>query len=134
MMSVLQRWWHRARTRAQQRLGFARPDRREARVRLRVVLALAVLVGVSTGCIVAAFAAVFRAPLTGIVFALEVPYTQDLARRALLPALVAASTSYVTFVALLGTGRIFEISGGAAFDLRDLLGGFVVGLLCGALA
>ena len=82
----------------------------------------------------AGIAAVFRAPLTGIVFALEVPYTQDLARRALLPALVAASTSYVTFVALLGTGRIFEISGGAAFDLRDLLGGFVVGLLCGTLA
>ena len=55
-------------------------------------------------------------------------------RRALLPALVAASTSYLTYVALLGTGRIFEVSGGAAFDLRDLLGGFVVGLLCGTLA
>ncbi len=81
----------------------------------------------------AGIAAVFRAPLTGIVFALEVPYTQDLARRALLPALIAASTSYVTLVALLGTGRIFETSGGAAFDLRDLVGGFVVGLLCGAL-
>ncbi|MEX2100679.1 MAG: chloride channel protein [Acidimicrobiia bacterium] len=82
----------------------------------------------------AGIAAVFRAPLTGIVFALEVPYTQDLARRALLPALVAASASYVTFVALLGTGRIFQIPGGAAFDLRDLVGGFVVGLLCGGLA
>jgi CIC family chloride channel protein len=82
----------------------------------------------------AGIAAVFRAPLTGIVFALEVPYTQDIARRALLPALVAASTSYLTFVALLGTGRIFENSGGAAFDLRDLVGGFAVGLLCGALA
>ena len=68
------------------------------------------------------------------MFALEVPYTQDLARRALLPALIAASTSYITYVALLGTGRIFETSGGAAFDLRDLLGGFAVGLACGALA
>ncbi len=82
----------------------------------------------------AGIAAVFRAPLTGIVFALEVPYTQDLARRALLPALVAASASYVTFVALLGTGRIFDVGGGAAFDLRDLAGGFAVGLVCGALA
>ncbi len=62
------------------------------------------------------------------------PYTQDVARRALLPALIAASTSYVTYVALLGTGRIFAISGGAAFDTRDLVGGFAVGLLCGALA
>ncbi len=82
----------------------------------------------------AGIAAVFRAPLTGVVFALEVPYTQDLARRALLPALIAASTSYITFVALLGTGRLFETSGGAPFDLRDLVGGFVVGLICGALA
>ena len=64
----------------------------------------------------AGIAAVFRAPLTGVVFALEVPYTQDVARRALLPALIAASTSYVTYVALLGTGRIFAISGGAPFD------------------
>ena len=82
----------------------------------------------------AGIAAVFRAPLTGVVFALEVPYTQDVARRALLPALIAASTSYITYVVLLGTGRIFETSGGAAFDLRDLLGGFAVGLACGALA
>ncbi|MEX1009431.1 MAG: chloride channel protein [Acidimicrobiia bacterium] len=257
-MSALRRWWQRGRAHAQQRFGVARPDLREVGLRLRVVLGLAALVGVSTGCIVAAFdkvvrdgmfawvlrqpvalaaaipalgltvavlvarapghgdtattdayvrtyherggtlrvqdlwakllecaatlgsggalgyegpallsgatlgswaesrfmqrfrqddakvlmvagaaagiAAVFRAPLTGIVFALEVPYTQDLARRALLPALVGASTSYLTFVALLGTGRIFEISGGAAFDLRDLLGGFAVGVLCGALA
>ncbi len=79
-------------------------------------------------------AAVFRAPLTGVVFALEVPYTQDLARRALLPALIASSTSYITYVVLLGTGRIFETSGDAAFDLRDLLGGFAVGLACGVLA
>ncbi len=82
----------------------------------------------------AGIAAVFRAPLTGVVFALEVPYTQDVARRALLPALIAASTSYVTYVALLGTGRIFAISGGAAFDTRDLVGGFAVGFLCGGLA
>ncbi len=82
----------------------------------------------------AGIAAVFRAPLTGVVFALEVPYTQDLARRALIPALIAASSSYITYVVLLGTGRIFETTGGAAFDLRDLAGGFAVGLACGALA
>lgn len=82
----------------------------------------------------AGIAAVFRAPLTGVVFALEVPYTQDLARRALLPALVAASTSYITFAVLLGTGRILATSGGAAFDMRDLVGGFILGVLCGGLA
>lgn len=82
----------------------------------------------------AGVAAVFKAPLTGIVFALEVPYTQDLARRALLPALVAASASYLTFVTLFGTAPVLTIQGSAPFDLRDLAGGLVVGLLGGLLA
>ncbi len=82
----------------------------------------------------AGVAAVFKAPLTGIVFALEVPYTQDIARRALLPALVAAGTSYLSFVALLGTAPVLSVGGYAPFDLRDLLGGVVVGVVCGVLA
>jgi CIC family chloride channel protein len=71
----------------------------------------------------AGVAAVFKAPLTGIVFALEVPYTQDVARRALLPALVAAGTSYLSFVAIMGTDPILSAGGAAPFDIRDLLGG-----------
>ena len=38
----------------------------------------------------AGVAAIFKAPATGAIFALEVPYRDDLARRMLLPALVAA--------------------------------------------
>jgi CIC family chloride channel protein len=82
----------------------------------------------------AGIAAVFKAPLTGIVFALEVPYTQDIARRALLPALVAAGTSYLTFVAFLGTSPVLSVGGASPFDMRDLLGGIAVGVMCGALA
>ena len=47
----------------------------------------------------AGVAAIFKAPATGAIFAIEVPYQDDLARRMLLPALVAAATSYLTFVA-----------------------------------
>ena len=43
----------------------------------------------------AGIAAIFKAPATGAVFALEVPYQDDLARRMLLPALVAAASGYV---------------------------------------
>src|SRR5690606_20074439 len=68
----------------------------------------------------AGVAAVFKAPLTGVVFALEVPYRADLARRALLPCLVAAGASYVTFAALLGTEPLLRTGGSAPFDLRDL--------------
>lgn len=82
----------------------------------------------------AGVAAVFKAPLTGIVFAMEVPYRQDLARRSLLPALVAAATSYLVFVSLLGTEPVLRTGGTAPFDRRDLLGGLAIGLICGALA
>lgn len=82
----------------------------------------------------AGVAAVFKAPLTGVIFALEVPYRSDLARRALLPCLVAAGSAYVTYVALVGTEPLLSTGGAAPFDLRDLGGGLVLGLLCGLLA
>lgn len=82
----------------------------------------------------AGVAAVFKAPLTGVIFALEVPYRSDLARRALLPSLVAAGSAYVTFVAIVGTAPLLPSGGTAPFDLRDLGGGLVLGLVCGVLA
>ena len=45
----------------------------------------------------AGVAAIFKAPATGAVFALEVPYQDDLARRMLLPALVASASGYLVF-------------------------------------
>ena len=39
--------------------------------------------------------AIFKAPATGAVFALESPYQDDLARRMLLPALVGSATGYL---------------------------------------
>ncbi len=79
----------------------------------------------------AGVAAIFKAPATGMVFALEVPYRQDLARRMLLPAMFSAATSYVVFVAVNGTTPLFPVSGTAPFDLRDLGGAAVLGLLAG---
>jgi CIC family chloride channel protein len=80
----------------------------------------------------AGVAAIFKAPATGAVFALEVPYRDDNARRMLLPALLAAACGYLTFVALLGTEPIFAVSGTPPFGLRELGGAVVLGLLCGA--
>jgi CIC family chloride channel protein len=77
---------------------------------------------------------VFKAPLTGVIFALEVPYRADLARRALLPSLVAAGSAYVTFVAIIGTAPLLSTGGAAPFDLRDLGGGLALGVVCGLLA
>ncbi len=82
----------------------------------------------------AGVAAIFKAPVTGLVFALEVPYHEDIARRLLLPAGLAAAAGYVTFAALAGTEPLLPVSGTAPFDLRDLGGAAALGLVCGAAA
>jgi len=80
----------------------------------------------------AGVAAIFKTPLTGALFAIEVPYQQDQARRVALPALIGASTSYVTFVLLRGAAPLIPVAGAPAFDIPDLLGALAVGILCGA--
>jgi CBS domain-containing protein len=65
------------------------------------------------------------------VFALEVPYQEDFARRMLLPAGIASAVSYVTFVSIAGTDPLFSVAGTPPFDLRDLGGAALLGVLCG---
>jgi CIC family chloride channel protein len=79
----------------------------------------------------AGIAAIFKAPATGALFALEVPYQEDTASHALLPALVAAATSYLTYVAFYGTAPLLNSAGNPSFDARDLLGSLALGLVCG---
>ncbi|MCB1014886.1 MAG: chloride channel protein [Acidimicrobiales bacterium] len=79
----------------------------------------------------AGVAAIFKAPATGAIFALESPYRDDNARRMLLPALLAAATGYLSAVTLLGTEPLFSVEGTPPFDLRELGGAVVLGLLCG---
>ena len=79
----------------------------------------------------AGMAAVFRAPLTGLVFALEMPYKDDLAHEALLPSLIASVVSYATLIAFLGSATLFDFKGQARFSSRDLLFSALLGLGCG---
>jgi CIC family chloride channel protein len=48
----------------------------------------------------AGVAAIFQTPATGVLFALEAPYRDDIAHRALLPALIASAASYLTFISM----------------------------------
>ena len=75
----------------------------------------------------AGVAAIFKAPATGAVFALEVPYRGDFARRMLLPALVAAAAGYLVLAWINGTDPLFPIDGNATFGFRDLTGAALVG-------
>jgi CIC family chloride channel protein len=79
----------------------------------------------------AGVAAIFKAPATGAVFALEVPYRDDTARHMLLPALLAAAAGYLSFVALMGIEPLFTVDGTPPFDYRELGGAAALGLVCG---
>ena len=79
----------------------------------------------------AGMSAVFRAPLTGIIFALEMPYKDDLAHEALLPSLIASVTSYATMAAFLGAQPLFDFASGESYARMDLLWSAVLGVACG---
>ena len=81
----------------------------------------------------AGMAAVFRAPLTGLVFALEMPYKDDLAHEALLPSLIASVVSYATLVAFVGSQPLFGFAGSISFSETDLLWSALLGAIIGLL-
>jgi CIC family chloride channel protein len=100
------------------RLSLTRED-------MRILL----LTGASAG-----IAAIFKAPLTGIVFALEVPYKDDLARRAFLPSIISGVASYVTFASVDGSAPLFSFASSAGFSTWDIVLSAVLGVLVGLLA
>lgn len=79
----------------------------------------------------AGMSAVFRAPLTGIIFALEMPYKDDLAHEALLPSLIASVVSYATMTVFLGAQPLFNFASVGTYTRRDLLWAALLGVLCG---
>jgi CIC family chloride channel protein len=82
----------------------------------------------------AGMAAVFRAPLTGLVFALEMPYKDDLAHEALLPSLIASVVAYATLVAIVGSQPLFGFAGSISFSETDLLWSALLGTIIGLVA
>ena len=82
----------------------------------------------------AGMAAVFRAPLTGLVFALEMPYKDDLAHEALLPSLIASVVSYATLVAFVGSEPLFGFAGSTSFRESDLMWSALLGAIIGLIA
>lgn len=82
----------------------------------------------------AGMSAVFRAPLTGIVFALEMPYKDDIAHEALLPSLIASVVSFMTLSAFLGSAPLFDFAAAKSFTRTDLLWCALLGLIIGLVA
>lgn len=82
----------------------------------------------------AGMSAVFRAPLTGIVFALEMPYRDDLAHEALVPSLIASVTAFLTLSAFLGAAPLFDFTGSLSYARTDIYWSALLGLLAGLAA
>lgn len=86
----------------------------------------------------AGVSAIFQAPATGVLFALEAPYRSDLGRRALLPALLASASSYVVYALVTDFGDLpFDVGTDmvrVGFGRQELFGAAVVGALCGLAA
>jgi len=83
----------------------------------------------------AGIAAVFKAPLTGVIFALETPYTEDLVRRALIPSLISASTSYLAFTFVTSPARLIQFGQvRVEIQYRDLLLAVALGIVCALVA
>lgn len=82
----------------------------------------------------AGMSAVFHAPLTGIVFALEMPYRDDLAHEALVPSLIASVVSYVTLTSFLGAEPLFNFIHAEHFTRHDLYWSALLGVLVGLIA
>ncbi len=80
----------------------------------------------------AGVAAIFKAPATGALFALEVPYKEDFARRMLLPALVSSAVGYLAFVIVNGTAPLVAVHGSApVLSFADLAGALALGVAAG---
>ena len=89
----------------------------------------------------AGVAAVFKTPATGVIFAIEAPYRDDVTPQALLPSLIASAAGYVTFVFLVGSTPVVPVlgDGGLGADgasvldvqIEDLLGALVLGVAAG---
>ena len=82
----------------------------------------------------AGVAAVFKAPATGVLFALESPYRRDLARHALIPSLIASAAAYLTFAVILGTEPLLDIGPTEVRYRDEILGAVVLGFAGGAVA
>jgi CIC family chloride channel protein len=82
----------------------------------------------------AGLAAVFRTPLTAILFALEIPYRNDLDMETFIEAMVASIPAYLVSVIILGSERIFGNAVQAQISVNEIFLSLLLGLICGMYA
>jgi CIC family chloride channel protein len=82
----------------------------------------------------AGLAATFRTPLTAILFALEIPYKNDLDRETFIEAVIASVPAYLLSITVLGSEPLFGVAGTSTLTFNDIALSLLLGLLCGLYA
>jgi CIC family chloride channel protein len=82
----------------------------------------------------AGLAATFRTPLTAILFALEIPYKNDLDRETFIEAAIASVPAYLLSITVLGSEPLFAVAGAASLTFNDIALSLLLGLICGLYA
>ena len=82
----------------------------------------------------AGFSAIFKAPLSAILLALEIPYKRDVETEVFVQASIASVTAYFTSVVTLGTETIFPSSVSVPPTFSALLHAIVIGVLTALVA
>lgn len=82
----------------------------------------------------AGLAATFRTPLTAILFALEIPYKNDLDRETFIEAVIASVPAYLLAVAVLGSEPFFGAIIEATISVNEIAFSILLGLICGLYA
>jgi CIC family chloride channel protein len=82
----------------------------------------------------AGLAATFRTPLTAILFALEIPYKNDLDRETFIEAIVASVPAYLFSIAILGSEPFFGEVGVVPITIYEIGLSLALGLICGLYA
>ncbi len=82
----------------------------------------------------AGLTAVFRTPLTGILFALEIPYRNDLDMETFIEASIATIPAYLISVLILGSEQLFGSVNGGQLTLDAIGLSLLLGLVCGLYA
>ena len=80
----------------------------------------------------AGFSAIFKAPLGSAIFAMEVPYKNDLETNAVIPSMISSVVAYLTFIPFYGTKPIFNVPASElAISSSNIFFVFLVGILVG---
>ena len=82
----------------------------------------------------AGLAATFRTPLTAILFALEIPYKNDLDRETFIEAAIASVPAYLVSITVLGSEPFFGVVGSSSLTFEDIGLSLLLGLICGLYA